>query len=79
MENIHYNIIMNDLADIIIRLNKIEYKIKKLIEKTNNMCFVYSTDEDSDDSECNNNDKCGCGKEPQKECEEIKEYLKNLP
>lgn len=87
MENNNYNIIMNNLADIIIRLNEIEKKIKKLIQKTDNMCFVYSeSDSESDNQnlepleiECYNNDFCECCSSlPEKECDEIKEYLKSI-
>lgn len=50
-------------------------KMKVLIKKTNNMCFVYSTDSHNSDSD---SDECGCGKEPQKEDPELKLYFKGL-
>jgi hypothetical protein len=71
MKSIDKDIIFNDDYEIYERINNLEEEFKKLKNKLYNKYFEYSDCESDSDS-------CGCGKEPQKQCEEIEEYLKKI-
>jgi chromosome segregation ATPase len=88
---IEFNIKISKLEDEIKQLknetNELKEKINKLSNQLYNRCFVY-TDEEHNQSESeesgsdsNHNSEhlnCGCGKEPNKSCPIIEEYINNL-
>lgn len=87
MKSIDKDIIFNDDYEIYERINNLEMNNESLTNRIRMLeedferlkksqldkYFEYSDNEDSE-----NSDYCGCGKEPNKQCEEIEEYLKNI-
>jgi hypothetical protein len=78
------NLIIETLKELKLEIEIIKEKQKKmikkmnvLIKKTNNMCFVYSSDSHNSNDD-DDNYECSCGSEPQKEDIDIVDYLNNI-